>query len=89
MEQRGSHAATPQPALRARLKTAAARLKGNILALHHAVRDARTPWYAKAFVACVVAYALSSIDLIPDVIPVLGYLDDLLLLPLGIYITLK
>src|SRR5437870_7284356 len=49
----------------------------------------RTPWYAKAFVACVVAYALSPIDLIPDPIPILGYLDDLLLLPIGIYLALK
>src|SRR5207249_10499624 len=52
-------------------------------------RDKRTPWYAKAFVACVVAYALSPIDLIPDPIPILGYLDDLLLLPIGIYLALK
>jgi len=54
-----------------------------------AARDPRTPWYAKAVVACVVAYALSPIDLIPDFIPVLGYVDDLLLLPLGIYLALK
>jgi len=59
------------------------------LTLYLAARDPRTPWYAKAVIACVVAYALSPIDLIPDFIPVLGYLDDLLLLPLGIYLALK
>jgi uncharacterized membrane protein YkvA (DUF1232 family) len=49
----------------------------------------RTPWYAKVFLLCVVAYALSPIDLIPDPIPILGYVDDLLLLPLGIYLSLR
>ncbi|MEO6027230.1 MAG: YkvA family protein [Candidatus Binatia bacterium] len=53
-------------------------------ALYLASRDPRVPWYAKALAACVVAYALSPIDLIPDVIPVLGYLDDLVLVPLGV-----
>jgi uncharacterized membrane protein YkvA (DUF1232 family) len=59
------------------------------LTLYLAARDPRTPWYAKAMIACIVAYALSPIDLIPDFIPVLGYLDDLLLLPSGIYLALK
>jgi len=59
------------------------------MTLYLAARDPRTPWYAKAMIACVVAYALSPIDLIPDFIPVLGYLDDLVLLPLGIYLALK
>jgi uncharacterized membrane protein YkvA (DUF1232 family) len=72
-----------------RLKTRAAALKRETVALYFAARDPRTPWYAKALVACVVAYALSPIDLIPDPIPILGYLDDLLLLPLGIYIAIK
>ncbi len=72
-----------------RLKTRAAALKQETAALYFAARDPRTPWYAKALVACVVAYALSPIDLIPDPIPILGYLDDLLLLPLGIYIAIK
>lgn len=54
-----------------------------------AARDPRTPWHAKLVIAIVVAYALSPIDLIPDFIPVLGYLDDLLLLPLGIFLALK
>jgi uncharacterized membrane protein YkvA (DUF1232 family) len=54
-----------------------------------ACRDSRTPWYAKLVVGLVVAYALSPIDLIPDPIPVLGYLDDLILLPLGILLSRK
>ena len=89
MEQRRFAAQTAGFGLLAKLKAVAARLKRNIIALHLAARDPRTPWYAKLFVVCVVAYALSPIDLIPDVIPVLGYLDDLLLLPLGIYIAMK
>lgn len=71
------------------LRLFARRLKNEIMTLYLAARDPRTPWYAKAVTACVVAYALSPIDLIPDFIPVLGYLDDLLLLPLGIYLALK
>lgn len=57
--------------------------------LYLAYKDPRVPWHAKLFAACVVAYAFSPIDLIPDFIPVLGYLDDLLLIPLGIYLVLK
>ena len=72
-----------------KLKAHAKSLKGEVYAIYFAARDPRTPWYAKAIVACVVAYALSPIDLIPDFIPVLGYLDDLLLLPIGIYLALK
>ncbi|CAM5213667.1 hypothetical protein UACE39S_04325 [Ureibacillus acetophenoni] len=53
------------------------------------IRDARTPWYAKVFTACVVAYAFSPIDLIPDFIPILGYLDEVILLPIGIMFALK
>ena len=59
-------------------------LKREVHALYFAVRDPRVPWYAKALAGCVVAYALSPIDLIPDPIPVLGYLDDLVLIPLGV-----
>jgi uncharacterized membrane protein YkvA (DUF1232 family) len=70
-------------------KAQAGQLKRGIFALYLAVRDPRTPWYAKAFAACVVAYALSPIDLIPDVIPVLGYLDDLVLVPLGIWLAIR
>jgi len=71
------------------LRLLARRLKNEIMTLYLAARDPRTPWHAKAIIACVVAYALSPIDLIPDFIPVLGYLDDLLLLPMGIYLALK
>lgn len=59
-------------------------LKRDTYALYLAMRDPRVPWYAKALAAAVVAYAFSPIDLIPDFIPVLGYVDDLLLVPLGI-----
>ncbi len=73
----------------ARLKQQAKHLKGEITALAYAQRHPDTPWYARAAALCVVAYALSPIDLIPDFIPVLGLLDDLILLPLGIYLALK
>ena len=62
----------------------ARRLKREVYALYFAVRDPRVPWYAKAVAACVVGYAFSPIDLIPDPIPILGYLDDLVLIPLGV-----
>ncbi|MDD5065959.1 MAG: YkvA family protein [bacterium] len=71
------------------LKERARELKTEAYALYLAYRDPRVPWYAKAFAACVVAYALSPIDLIPDFIPVLGYLDDLVLIPLGIALAVK
>jgi len=58
--------------------------KRESLVLYHACRDARTPWYAKALGIAVIAYALSPIDLIPDFIPVIGWIDDLLLVPLGL-----
>jgi uncharacterized membrane protein YkvA (DUF1232 family) len=64
-------------------------LKRETYALYLAYRDPRVPWYAKLLAACVVAYAFSPIDLIPDFIPVLGYLDDLVLVPLGIALSLK
>lgn len=72
-----------------RLKHLARQLKAELLALSRAARDARTPWYARAFALLVLAYALSPIDLIPDFIPVLGYLDDLLLVPLGLWVALR
>ncbi len=59
-------------------------LKQELHAVTLACKDSRTPWYAKVLAGCVIAYALSPIDLIPDPIPVLGYLDDLLLIPVGI-----
>jgi uncharacterized membrane protein YkvA (DUF1232 family) len=63
-------------------------LKNDVVALWLAARDRRTPWLAKAVAAAVVAYALSPIDLIPDLIPVVGYLDDLLILPAGIMLAI-
>jgi uncharacterized membrane protein YkvA (DUF1232 family) len=71
------------------LKQKASHLKRETTALYFAYRDPRTPWYARAFSALVVAYLFSPIDLIPDFIPILGYLDDLILVPLGITLALK
>jgi uncharacterized membrane protein YkvA (DUF1232 family) len=64
-------------------------LRQKILALYLAYKDPRTPWYAKLFGVLVVAYAFSPIDLIPDFVPILGYLDDLILLPLGIAFVIR
>jgi uncharacterized membrane protein YkvA (DUF1232 family) len=64
-------------------------LKAETYALYLAYRDPRVPWYARALAAVVVGYAFCPIDLIPDFVPVLGYLDDLLLVPLGIWLALK
>src|SRR4249919_667780 len=64
-------------------------IRRDVLAIYLAARDPRTPWYAKALALCVAAYALSPIDLIPDFIPVLGYLDDVVIVPLGILAVLK
>ena len=66
-----------------------AALKRETLALYLAARDPRTPWHARMVVAAVAAYALSPIDLVPDFIPVLGLLDDAVLLPLGIALALR
>jgi uncharacterized membrane protein YkvA (DUF1232 family) len=71
------------------LKKRARRLKAELYALYLAYRDPRVPWYARLFAAGVLAYAISPIDLIPDFIPVLGYLDDLILVPLGIMLALR
>jgi uncharacterized membrane protein YkvA (DUF1232 family) len=70
---------------RARLKTWAKSIKTETYALYLAVRDPRTPWYARVLGACVVAYALSPIDLIPDFVPVIGYLDDIIIVPAGLW----
>ena len=70
-------------------KARARLIKGDVIALSFAVRDPRVPWYAKVVAACVVAYALSPIDLIPDFIPVLGYLDDLVLVPFGVWLVVR
>jgi uncharacterized membrane protein YkvA (DUF1232 family) len=64
-------------------------LKRETYAVYLACRDPRVPWYGRLLAACVVGYAFSPIDLIPDFVPVLGYLDDLLLIPLGIAAVLK
>lgn len=70
-------------------KQKARRLKQETYALWLACRDPRTPWYAKVLAVLVTGYAFSPIDLIPDFIPVLGYLDDLVLIPLGVALTVK
>src|SRR5674476_911593 len=72
-----------------RLKTWARRMKRDTLALYLASRDPRVPWHAKAMAMTTVAYAFSPIDLIPDFIPVLGYLDELVILPLFIWLTIR
>jgi uncharacterized membrane protein YkvA (DUF1232 family) len=70
-------------------KQRARQLKTETYAIYLAYKDPRVPWYARLFAACVVGYAFSPIDLIPDFIPVLGYLDDLVLVPVGIVLALK
>lgn len=67
----------------------AAALKADAAAMAYALRHPGTPWYARVFLILVVAYVLSPIDLIPDFLPVVGYLDDLLLIPLGLLLTRK
>lgn len=71
------------------LRTWARTLKRDVVALWIAARDPRVPWHAKALAGAVAAYALSPIDLIPDFIPVLGYLDDLLIVPAGIWLAIR
>jgi uncharacterized membrane protein YkvA (DUF1232 family) len=73
----------------AALKKRATALKREAYALYIAARDPRVPWYAKAFMGLVLAHTFSPIDLIPDFIPVLGYLDDLIVTPLGIALALR
>jgi uncharacterized membrane protein YkvA (DUF1232 family) len=72
-----------------RLKRWAGRLRAEFYALYLAYRDPRVPLYARVFAACVVGYAFSPIDLIPDPIPVLGYLDDLIVIPLGVALAIR
>jgi uncharacterized membrane protein YkvA (DUF1232 family) len=72
-----------------RIRQWARAIRRDVHALYLAGRDRRTPWYAKAFVLVIAAYALSPIDLIPDFIPVLGYLDELILLPLAIWLAVR
>lgn len=72
-----------------RLRDWARRIKRDLVVLYLAVRDPRVPWYVKLLAGVVIAYALSPIDLIPDFIPVLGYLDDLVLVPLGLLLVIR
>lgn len=83
-----SDAAPPKRTLE-RFKAWAAKLKEEVIVLWFAYRHPDTPWYAKLVAALVVGYAFSPIDLIPDFIPILGLLDDALLVPLGIWIAVK
>jgi len=76
-------------ALIAGLKQRARELKAEVVALYLAARHPRTPWYAKVFLVAIVAYALSPIDLIPDFIPVLGFVDEIILLPFAIVLAVK
>lgn len=75
--------------LKAHLISRARALKAELVALGIAARDPATPWLARVLVLAVAAYALSPIDLIPDFIPVLGYVDDLLIVPLGIAMAIR
>ncbi len=72
-----------------KLKLWAKKLKRQLVILHLAYKNKRIPWYAKVLIFVIIAYALSPIDLIPDFIPIIGYLDDLILLPIGIYFSIK
>jgi uncharacterized membrane protein YkvA (DUF1232 family) len=72
-----------------RLKSWARRVRRDVVALCIAARDPRVAWYAKLAAAAVAAYALSPIDLIPDFVPILGYLDDLVIVPLGILLAAR
>ena len=81
--------ASETPTLLARLKSRARALKQEAYAVYLAARDPRTPWYVKALIFFVVAHTFSPIDLIPDFIPVLGYLDDLIITPGGIWLAVR
>jgi uncharacterized membrane protein YkvA (DUF1232 family) len=72
-----------------KLKEWARAIKRDVHAIYLAARDPRVPWYAKALALCVAGYALSPIDLIPDFIPIFGYLDDLVIVPLGIVAVVR
>lgn len=76
-------------ALLAKLKQRAKALEADSYALYLVARDPRTPWYVRLLVASVAAYAISPIDLIPDFIPLIGYLDDLILVPAGLALAVR
>ncbi len=84
-----SPSAPPATGWLARAKAWARGIRRDVVAVYHAARDPRTPWAVRLLALLVAAYALSPIDLIPDVIPVLGYLDDLLLVPLGLLLVMR
>jgi uncharacterized membrane protein YkvA (DUF1232 family) len=71
------------------LKVRARALKKEVFAVYLAAKDPRTPWYAKGLILLIVAYAFSPIDLIPDFVPVLGYVDDLIIIPGGIWLAIR
>jgi len=73
----------------ARMRTRAKRLNAETYALYLAIRHPLTPWYARGIAIAVVAYAFSPIDLIPDFIPILGYLDDLVIVPIGVALAIR
>jgi uncharacterized membrane protein YkvA (DUF1232 family) len=83
------HLAGPSVTIFSDWKAKARRLKADTRALCLALGDARVPWYAKALAVIVVAYAVCPIDLIPDFIPVLGLLDDLIIIPAGMYLVFR
>lgn len=72
-----------------KMKAWSKNLKKQVFILYFAYKDDRVPLYAKLFAICVVAYAFSPIDLIPDFIPILGFIDDLIIVPLGVMLALK
>lgn len=84
-----AHRTRSRTPLFTKLKQQVRHLKTEAFALYLAARHPETPWYAKLLVAAIVAYAFSPIDLIPDFVPILGYLDDLILIPLGIALAIK
>lgn len=79
----------PKPSIWQKLRAWSRGLKRDVIALYFAIKHPRTPWYARVVAVIVVGYALSPIDLIPDFVPVIGYLDDMILVPLGIALLIK
>lgn len=85
----GATQSTQRASLKTRLRSWARGIKHDVHALYLSARDPRVPWYAKAVAFVVAGYALSPIDLIPDFVPILGYLDDIVIVPLGILLAVK